>query len=75
MLNKVQQFIPNIRLLAKKQQYEILVYGYDPDNDELERYNTKIIIATQSFIYDTKRFCKTNKPPVPPLPAQPPHAP
>ena len=71
MLNKVQQFIPNIHLLAKKRQYEILVYGYDPDNDELERYNTKIIIATQSFIYDTKRFCSTNISPVPP-PAQPP---
>ena len=59
------------------EQYEILVHGYDPDNDELVRYNTKILIATQDFIYDTKRFCDKNKPSVPP-PAQapvPPHAP
>ena len=77
MLNKVKQFIPNIHLLAKKRQYEILVHGYDPDNDELVRYNTKIIIATQDFIYDTKRFCDKNKPSFPP-PAHapvPPHAP
>ena len=77
MLNKVKQFIPNIHLLAKKRQYEILVHGYDPDNDKLVRYNTKILIATQDFIYDTKRFCDQNKPSVPP-PAQapvPPHAP
>ena len=68
MLNKVKQFIPNIHLL-------ILVHGYDPDNDELVRYNTKILIASQDFIYDTKRFCDKNKPSVPPpapLPAPPP---
>ena len=53
MLNRVQQFIPNIHLLAlkKKRQYEILGYDYDSDSDELVRYNTKIIIATQNFIY------------------------
>ena len=66
ILNKVKQVIPNIHLLAKKRQYEILVHSYNPDNDELVRYNTKILIATQDFIYDTKRFCDKNKPSVPP---------
>ena len=56
MLNQVKQYIPNILVLAKKRQYEILVHGYDPENDDLVRYNTKILIATQKFMYDTKRF-------------------
>ena len=47
------------------------MYGYDPENDELLRYNTKIMIATQNFIYDTKRFKilpPLNQPaPVPPV--------
>ena len=54
MLNQIKIFIPNIFLLTKKRQFEILNNGYDPDNDELLRYNTKIMIASQNFIYDTK---------------------
>ena len=71
MLNQIKQFIPNIFLLPKKRQFEILIYGYDPENNELLRYNTKIMIATQNFIYDTKRFKilpHLNQPaPVPPV--------
>ena len=71
MLNQIKHFIPNIFLLPKKRQFEILIYGYDPENDELLRYNTKIMIATQNFIYDTKRFKilpPLNQPaPVPPV--------
>lgn len=72
MLDKVQQFIPNIHILSKSRQYDILVNGYHIDNDELMKYNTKIMIATQTFIYDTKRFCTKRKlpPPLPP-PASP----
>ena len=70
MLNQVKQYIPNILVLAKKRQYEILVHGYDPENDDLVRYNTKILIATQNFIYDTKRFCDKKNPLTPP--SQPP---
>ena len=77
MLNKVKQFIPDIHLLPQKRQFEILTQGFDIDNDDLIKYNTKIMIATQCFIYDTKRFhikkqthLPTNPPiPVPPLPA------
>ena len=48
MLNQIKHFIPNIFLLPKKRQFEILIYGYDPENDELLRYNTNIMIATQN---------------------------
>ena len=57
MLDKVQQFIPNIHILSKSRQYDILVNGYHIDKNELMKYNTKIMIATQTFIYDTNRFC------------------
>ena len=41
MLTQIKQFVPNIFLLPKKGQFEILIYGYDPENDELIGYSTK----------------------------------
>jgi hypothetical protein len=52
----MEEFIPKFYQLSKKRQYEILVFGYDPDNVELDKINTKIMYLTQNFIYDTKRF-------------------
>ena len=75
MLNKISQVIPNISLLPKKRQFEILIHGYNPENDELLGYNTKIMIATQNFIYDTKRLKKKSPAPAPapdPAPDPPP---
>ena len=44
------------------------MYAYDPDNHELTKYNTKIMIATQNLIYETKLFCPDKaKLPPPPL--------
>ena len=68
MLDKVKEFIPNIHLLPKKRQYEILVHGYDKDNDDLNSYDTKIMIAIQNFIYDTKPFYLEKNPLPPPPP-------
>ena len=56
LYTKMEQFIPQFKLLPKKRQFEILIYGYESDNDEMVRINTKIMILTQNFIYDTKRF-------------------
>ena len=74
MFNKIKQVIPNISILPKR-QLQILIHGYSPENHELMRYNTKIMIATQNFIYDTKR-CKKHPPVLPPTPplAPPPDA-
>ena len=52
----MEEFIPKFYQLPKKRQYDILVFGYDPDNKELDKINTKIMYLTQNFIYDTKRF-------------------
>jgi len=56
LLDKISTFIPNIKNLPKKRIYQILVYGYEPDNPELNSFNSKIMIATQNFIYSTQRF-------------------
>ena len=56
MLSEVEKFIPNISNISHKRQFDILVLGYERDNDELIKFNTKIMIATQNFIYQTKRF-------------------
>ena len=56
MLNKVKQFIPDIHLLPRKRQLQILTQGFDIDYGDLFKYNTKIMIAIQWFIYGTKRF-------------------
>ena len=53
MLKKVQQFITYIHIFSKSKQYDILVNVYHIDNDELVKYNTKIMIATHTFIYDS----------------------
>ena len=39
-----------------KRQFEILVYGYEPQNPEMKRINGKILIYTQNFIMKTNRF-------------------
>ena len=37
-----QNFIPKFRKLSQKSQYEILVEGYDPENPELTKINSKM---------------------------------
>ena len=56
LFTKMTEFIPQFHQLPKKRQFEILIFGYDPDNSELDKINTKIMYLTQNFVYDTKRF-------------------
>ena len=51
-----QNYIPNLKKLTMKRQFEILVYGYEPKNPEMKRINGKILIYTQNYILKTKRF-------------------
>ena len=62
IIDKIKAFIPNIHLLPKKRLYEILVPGYDKHNADLSFYNTKIMIANQNFIYDSKVFLFKKEP-------------
>ena len=56
LLDQVGHFIPNIKNLPLKRQFDILVHGYEPSNPEIKTINTKIIISTQNFMIKTKRF-------------------
>ena len=51
-----QGFIPNFKRLTKQRQYDILIYGYEPNNAEMKKINGKIMILTQSYILKSKRF-------------------
>ena len=51
-----QGFIPNFKRLTMQRQYDILIYGYEPQNPEMKKINGKIMTLTQSFILKTKRF-------------------
>ena len=56
LLTKMEEFFPKFRQLPKKRQFKILIYGYQPEDIDLDRINTKIMFITQNFIYNTKRF-------------------
>ena len=74
LFDRVEQtFIPKFRQLTQKRQYEILVEGFDPENLELRKFNTKIMKFTQDFILSSKRFDEKPPPALPPPPPPPPH--
>ena len=74
LFDRVEQtFIPKFRKLAQKRQFEILVEGFDPENLELRKFNTKIMKFTQDFILSSKRFDEKPPPALPLPPPPPPH--
>ena len=57
VLDQIEQhFMPRFKNLSFKRQFEILVVGFEPDNPEMKKINSKIQKITQSFILQTKRF-------------------
>ena len=56
LLDQVEHFIPKIKQLSLKRQFDIFVLGYETSNPELININTKIMISTQHYIMSTKRF-------------------
>ena len=56
LFDQVSQFVPNFPKLSKKRQYDILVFGHEPENVDMLKINTKILILTQKYIRSTKRF-------------------
>ena len=67
-----QQFIPKFKRLSLNRQFEILVEGFEPDNPEMKKINSKIQKITQTFILQTKRFLEKPTTPLPP-PLDPPN--
>ena len=57
LLDRIEQdFIPKFKSLSINRQFQILIFGYEPNNPEMKRINGKIMLLTQTFILKTKRF-------------------
>ena len=56
LYDQIEHKIQNIRKLSRNRQYEIFMFGYEIDNHEMTKINRKILISTQNYILQTKRF-------------------
>ena len=56
LFDLVEHFIPKFSKLSKKAKFEILTTGLNNQDPEYNYLNSKITIAVQKFIIDTKRF-------------------
>ena len=67
VLDQMEQlYIPRFKSLSFNRQFEILVEGFEPDNPEMKKINSKIQRITQTFILQTKRFLSKPTVPLPP---------
>jgi hypothetical protein len=66
LFSQIEQFIPRFKYCSMKRQFEILTQGYEINNPEMVKINTKIMKFTQHFILQTKRFSTPPNPPPPP---------
>ena len=67
VLDQIEQlYIPRFKSLSFNRQFEILVEGFEPDNPEMKKINSKIQRITQTFILQTKRFLSKPTVPLPP---------
>ena len=60
LLNLAEHYIPNFPKLNKAKQFDILLYGINPENPEFYTTNTILSIAVQTFILKSKRFHETD---------------
>ena len=56
MYGLFEQYIPLFKNMTNKNKNEIILYGYKSDNEEYLYTNTKLTLAVQKFILDSKRF-------------------
>ena len=67
VLDQIEQhYMPRFKSLSFSRQFEILVEGFEPDNPEMKKINSKIQRITQTFILQTKRFLSKPSVPLPP---------
>ena len=67
VLDQIEQhYMPRFKSLSFSRQFEILVEGFEPDNPEMKKINSKIQRITQTFILQTKRFLSKPTVPLPP---------
>ena len=51
-----EQYVPQFDNMTNKQKHEIILNGYNIDNDEFIYINTRLTLAVQKYIIDTNRF-------------------
>ena len=52
-----EHYIPKFVNFTKSKKLDILLNGFDIQNDEFTQLNTTLTVAVQNFILNTKRFC------------------
>ena len=60
LLDLFEHYIPKFDKLSKKAKLDIIIMGINIENDDFLDTNTKLTIAVQNFILQTKRFAKTS---------------
>ena len=56
MLGVFEHYIPKFNTFNKQKQLEIILNGYDKDNEDFFTTNVSLQYAVQNFIIKTKRF-------------------
>ena len=56
MLGVFEHFIPTFSSFTKQNKINVLLYGYDRDNETMFNTNVRLQYAAQRFVVNTKRF-------------------
>ena len=56
MLDLFEHYIPKFKTFTKKKKLDIILRGFEIDNDDFIQLNTTLTISVQNFIIHTKRF-------------------
>ena len=52
----LEHYIPNFKNFTKTQKLNIILEGFEIENDDFIQLNTTLTLAVQNFITKTKRF-------------------
>ena len=57
LFSLIEHYIPRFKLFSKAKKLNIILNGFNIDNDDFIQLNTTLTIAVQNYILNTKRFC------------------
>ena len=57
MFGLFEHYIPKFKKFNKTRKLDIILNGYEIQNEDFVSLNTTLTIAVQNFILHTKRFC------------------
>ena len=59
MIDKVGQLVLVFSSLNKNDKICLLLYGFKPENSDYFVINSQITLIVQTYLMQTKRFCKS----------------